>query len=102
MSSCRLGGSAHYRWHMGWLHRAFRIGAAAAIVLAAAPGRADDARTLRRVHDPVIVRTDRLGVLPTRETRDVVLYRVVGDKAGPIPFQFDARDAKGDVVVDGP
>ena len=73
-----------------------------AVLLAATAAGADDARTLRRVHDPVIVRTDRLAALPTRETRDVVLYRVVGDKAGPIPFQFDARDAKGDVVVDGP
>jgi len=73
-----------------------------AVLLAATAAGADDARTLRRVHDPVIVRTDRLAALPTRETRDVVLYRMVGDKAGPIPFQFDARDKKGDIVVDGP
>jgi hypothetical protein len=85
---------------MGRWQRASRI--AAVLALAGTAAHADDARTLRRVHDPVVVRTDRLGDLPTRETRDVVLYRMTGDRAGPIPFQFDACDAKGDVVVDGP
>ena len=85
---------------MGRSWWAFRIVVAVAVVGSVA--QADDARTLRRIHDPVIIRTDRLADLPTRETRDVVLYRVVGDRTGPIPFQFDARDDGGDVVVDGP
>ena len=87
---------------MGRATRAFWIVVGVVGALAAAVSQAEEVRTLRRVHDPVVVRTDRLPGLPTRDTRNVVLYRVTGDRVGPIPVQFDARDAKGDVVVDGP
>lgn len=82
--------------------RACRILVGAAAALVATAGWADDVRTLRRAHDPVVVRTDRLAGLPSHDTRDVVLYRMIGDHAEPIPVQFDARDSAGDVVVDGP
>lgn len=78
------------------------LGMAVAWLLAPGVCRAGDAPMLRRIHDPVVVRTDRLAELPTRETRNVVLYRVRDGRLTTIPFQFDARDEGGDVVVDGP
>ena len=73
-----------------------------ACIFAAGAAAAGGMRTLRRVHDPVVVKTDRLAGLPTRETRDLLLYRMDGGRPVVIPFQFDPRDHAGDIVVDGP
>jgi hypothetical protein len=54
-----------------------------AVAHATTPGRSDASTT-------VIVGPTGWD-LPTRETRDILLSRVLGDRAGPIPFQFDAR-----------
>ena len=55
-------------------------------------------RDLRRPHDPVVVRTDRLGALPDRRTAQ---YRVFASRDGrvvPIPFQFDPVDVDRRIV----
>jgi len=69
--------------------------AAAAVALSAAP------KTLSRFHDPVIVSTGTLTELPDRRTASWRLYASEAGHLVPIPFQFDARDRHGDVVVGG-
>lgn len=94
-----------YRRRMARAHPASRwliVAGVVACALATDGATADGLRTLRRLHDPVVVRTDRLAELPTRETRNVVLYRVDDGIPVAIPFQFDARDRAGELVVDGP
>ncbi len=87
----------------GRLARTTAIAGCVASVLAAGAAPAHDgARTLQRVHDPVVVSTARLARLPTHDTRAVLLYRLEAGRPVPIPFQFDARDRDGEVIVDGP
>lgn len=59
---------------------------------------AQEAKTLERVHDPVIVSTGILMGLPTHSTRGYRLYSAHEDILSPIPFQFDERDDMGEIV----
>lgn len=59
---------------------------------------AQEAKSLTRLHDPVIVKTDLLTDLPTRDTAGYRLYSVQGGHLLPIPFQFDERDGAGEIV----
>lgn len=59
---------------------------------------AQEAKTLTRLHDPVIVKTAQLRELPTRATAGYRLYSVQQGHLTPIPFQFDERDSGGDIV----
>ncbi len=56
-----------------------------------------NAKTLTRFHDPVIVVTAKLDVAD-RHTAPYRLYGLNADEFVPVPFQFDTRDADGDVV----
>ncbi len=55
-------------------------------------------KTLTRFHDPVIVKTSFLRELPTRKTANYRLYSAHQGVLFPIPFQFDERDEKDEVV----
>jgi len=55
-------------------------------------------KTLTRFHDPVIVKTSFLRKLPTRKTANYRLYSAHQGTLFPIPFQFDERDGKDEVV----
>jgi hypothetical protein len=67
---------------------------------AASPdGYALETKTLRRPHDPVIVRTGLLAGMPDRETGRYRLYALQAGRLVPIPFQFDARGADGELVL---
>ena len=57
---------------------------------------------LRRVYDPVVVPVAKLTDLPMRQTANLRLYRIADGSYVPIPYQFDARSADGELVVDGP
>jgi len=57
------------------------------------------AKTLERDQDPVIVRTGLLRALPDHATSRYRLYAVRRGRLEPIPFQFDARDAHGELVL---
>jgi hypothetical protein len=85
---------------------AFRIAPAVVALLiassAAGAGERDAARTLRRAYDPVVVSTARLVAFPGRRTEQFRLFRFDDGRPVPIRHQFDARDAGGDVIVDGP
>lgn len=59
---------------------------------------AQEAKTLTRLHDPVIVKTALLSGLPTRDTAGYRLYSVQQGHLSPIPFQFDERDNAGEIV----
>ena len=59
---------------------------------------AQEAKTLTRFHDPVVVNTGILMGLPTRNTAGYRLYSVHQDVLSPIPFQFDERDDMGEIV----
>jgi len=59
-------------------------------------------RTLERLHDPVVVSTARLGHLADRRIDSYRLYRVAGGTAEAIPFQFDALDDDGQLVLPAP
>src|SRR5689334_8395858 len=56
-------------------------------------------KTLQRAQDPVIVRTGQLGDLPDRGTSRYRLYAVRHGRLEPIPYQFDARGADGELVL---
>jgi hypothetical protein len=58
-----------------------------------------ETKTLSRDHDPVIVRTGLLAGAPDRETSRYRLYALQSDRLVPIPFQFDARGADGELVL---
>jgi hypothetical protein len=77
----------------------------AALLVHAAACRADaapgPAKTLTRLHDPVVVSTAELRSLPDHSTASFRLYRVEKGRLFAIPLQFDARDDHGDIVVDG-
>jgi hypothetical protein len=72
-----------------------------ATLLVSPPARAAS-KALDRPHDPVIVTAAALGSLPDRHTAAWRLYRIDVGQPVPIPFQFDAVDLQGDVVVDAP
>jgi hypothetical protein len=72
-----------------------RLPAAAAV--GSQPG--PDAKSLARLHDPVIVRTGLLAEVPDRETARYRMYAVRNGSAEPIPFQFDARGPDGEIVL---
>jgi len=59
---------------------------------------AQEAKTLTRFHDPVIVNTGILTGLPTRDTAGYRLYGLRDGQLLPIPFQFDERDGMGEIV----
>ncbi len=59
---------------------------------------AQEAKTITRVHDPVIVKTGILTGLPTRDTAGYRLYSLRQSVLSPIPFQFDERDSAGDIA----
>ena len=59
---------------------------------------AQEAKTLTRVHDPVIVKTGILKGLQTRDPAGYRLYSVQESHLVPIPFQFDERDGMGEIV----
>jgi hypothetical protein len=88
---------------MAWFRAAGRL--AAALLACAAARRADAAagaaKTLTRFHDPVVVSTAELTSFPDHRTASFRLYRVEKGTLVAIPMQFDARDADGDLVVDG-
>lgn len=68
-----------------------------------APDAGDPSRrSLARVHDPVVLPGRMLATLGTRETSRLRLVRFDGGKAIAMPFQFDQRDRRDDVVVPGP
>src|SRR3989441_967074 len=79
----------------------------AALVLAlpawvtASPGMfpALETKTLQREQEPVIVRAGLLAGLPDRETSRYRLYAVRHGSLEPIPFQFDARGADGELIL---
>jgi hypothetical protein len=71
-------------------------------VLAAAAPPAEpgfEAKTLDRVHDPVVVRTDALAGVSDPTTARYRLYAARKGRLEPIPFQFDARGADGELVL---
>ncbi len=82
-----------------------RVGLAAvgllALALSASALAAAD-KTLTRVHDPVVVSTGALAAVQDRRTSHLRLYRVAGGGLQPVPFQFDACDRKGELVIGGP
>jgi hypothetical protein len=73
--------------------------AASATISLPAPRAPETTKTLRREQDPVIVRTGSLTGLPDRETSRCRLYAVRHGSLEPIPFQFDARGADGELVL---
>jgi hypothetical protein len=75
---------------------------AATAALASATAAPAGAGLEQRPHDPVVVPGARLVALAARETARLRLYRVERGEMVPIPFQLDARDERGDLVVDGP
>lgn len=75
----------------------------AVAALLARPGRSAilpvEAKTLDRPYDPVIVPTAKLAGLPDRATARCRLYAARDGAVEPIPFQFDARDRDGELVL---
>jgi hypothetical protein len=59
-------------------------------------------KRLARDYDPVVVPASNFSTLPELSTVKLRLYRVDAGRGVPIPFQFDQRDRRGDIVVDGP
>jgi hypothetical protein len=60
------------------------------------------ASPLARFHDPVVVAVARLDGITGRDSAKLRLYRVRDGRYEPIPYQFDARSADGELVVEGP
>src|SRR5579871_2810677 len=84
--------------------RALVLASLGALVLgmpAAARSPAGEAKTLTRFHDPVVVRTGLLAALPDHRTARYRVYAARGGVLEAIPFQFDARDAGGELVLSG-
>ncbi|MGH7785517.1 MAG: hypothetical protein ACRERC_01550 [Candidatus Binatia bacterium] len=57
-------------------------------------------KTLTRTHDPIVLRTDAVAALPSRRTADLRLYRLEAGQAVAMPFQVDARNARGELQID--
>lgn len=77
------------------------LAACAVAALVAAPASGEAIR-VERVHDPVIVPGAKLDGLAARDTTRLRLRRVEAGRLVPMPYQFDPRDADGEVSVDGP
>ena len=56
-------------------------------------------KTLQRDQDPVIVPTGRLTALRDHDSARYRLYAIGHGRLGPIPFQFDARGADGELLL---
>ncbi len=67
----------------------------AAATATPAPAR----KTLTRFHDPVIVSTGLIADLADHGTESYRLYTAQSGVLTPVPFQFDARDADGNLVL---
>lgn len=91
----RIRAAGHHRSRLaGFLLALFSLATPA---LAGPPN--DQAKTLVRLHDPVVIRTSLLPDLPDHVTAS---YRLYGARRGalePIPFQFDERDRDGELVL---
>ncbi len=76
---------------------------ASAAAMGVAPVHADTgaAKTLARIHDPVVMPGSTLAGVAGQHTDAFRLMRIESGQPVPIPFQFDERDDDGDVVVDG-
>lgn len=81
-------------WALGWL-TAILLGL---IFTDVAMASVQEAKTLTRFHDPVIVETSLLTGLFTRETVGYRLFSVRQGVLQPIPFQFDERNSIGELV----
>lgn len=68
------------------------------IFTVATPASAQEAKTLTRLHDPVIVRTALLKELADHRTANYRLYSTQSGVLAPIPFQFDGRDDEGGLI----
>lgn len=55
-------------------------------------------KPLRRFHDPVIVKTSELLSLEDHQTRSYRLYASLSGSWMPIPYQFDQRYERRDIV----
>ena len=88
---------------MAWSRGAAHLTAAMLLghAVACRADAAGPAKTLTRLHDPVVVSTAELASVADHSTASFRLYRVDKGQLFPIPLQFDARDDHGDVVVDG-
>ena len=73
--------------------------AALLFAVAAADVSARQQKTLTRFHDPVIVPARQLEGLADHSTASYRLYSARSGRLVPIPFQFDARDENGELVV---
>lgn len=80
-----------------------KLQAASLALLGLLLGAPSHATPLNRIHDPVVLPVARLGDLPVHESARLRLFRV-GEQGAwePIRYQFDARSADGELVVDGP
>jgi len=74
---------------------------AGAVLLAGHPAAATTAKTLTRTHDPVLLQGSALPDLTGRSPERIRVFAVRERKAMPIPFQIDARDEKGELILDG-
>lgn len=74
------------------------VRAALLAVLVLAASAAAQPSDLRRPHDPVVVRTDRLGDLADRRTAQYRVFAMRDGRVAPIPFQFDPVDDGGRVI----
>lgn len=59
-------------------------------------------RSLSRTHDPVVLPGRLVATIGTSETSRLRLVRFDDGNPVAMPFQFDQRDRRGDVVVPGP
>ena len=77
----------------------------AALTLLVSPPRAagagEEARTLGRALDPVVVRTADLAPLGERRTERLSLLRFAGGELVPVPFQVDPMDRDGQPIIPG-
>ncbi len=69
------------------------------VARASAADQAETHESLRRVYDPVVVSTALLRDVTERRTDGYRLYSARAGALVPVPFQFDQRDAAGDLVV---
>ncbi|MGH3055080.1 MAG: hypothetical protein ACRDL7_08900, partial [Gaiellaceae bacterium] len=63
---------------------------------------AGSAKTLTRLHDPVVISASALPGAMGRSTAGIVLYRVRNGRLEAMPYQFDARDRSGNIDVAAP
>lgn len=66
---------------------------------AVAQRTSSEPKTLRRLHDPVVIHTSLLGRLSDHRTSSYRLYAAQSGDIEPIPFQFDERGRDGQLVL---